>query len=224
MKPSHPSKPPPPPTFRPPPPPPPGASPSAGQPPSTSPAAKSQGTSVPASEPRRNAWALPLANPRPSHVAANSHGSPRQAAHNESSASSSDNMLSCEGASHGSGLPSDYGNTVGRKSSSSVGGHQGYVAEAACSSPAQVPGSVGQSVTAAAAAAAVGLQGSSQGSDQYPQEAHHKAQIADLQARLAVSSCRHSYAPFSSKSISRSVSRISCARSHCCCFVHTYTM
>lgn len=189
VKPSHLSKPPPPPTFKLPPPPPPGAPPSAGESASPAPAAKSQGTSVPAPEPRRNAWALPLANHRPPHAFANSHDSPRQAAHLESSASSSDNILSCESASYGTGLPCNGGNTVGRKSSSSVGGHQGSIAVAASSSPAQVTGHVGQSVTAAAAA--VGVRGSSQGSDQYPQEAHHKTHIADLQARSAVSSCRH---------------------------------
>ena len=62
---------------------------------------------------------------------------------------------------------------------------QWNMAEAAPSSPAQVTDPAGQSSTAAAA---VGLQDcSSHGAGQYPQEAEHEAQIADLQASSAIS-------------------------------------
>ena len=188
MKPAHSSKPPPPPAFKPPPSPPPGAPPSAGQPPLTSPAAKSPGTSVPPPERRRNAWALPLANHGPCQGGANPDSSPGQAPHIQSAASSSEHMLSCESASHGRGSSCNASNTVGTRCDAdpvSAGGQQGNVGEGLSSSPRQV--TPAQSCTAAAAA--VGLQGASQGGDQYPREAQHKVQIADLQARSAVNFC-----------------------------------
>lgn len=67
-------------------------------------------------------------------------------------------------------------------------GQQGDMAEPAPSSPAQVAEPAGRSSTAAAA---VGVQSSSSAvTGQYPQEAEHVAQIADLQASPAASSDR----------------------------------
>ena len=191
VRPSNASKLPPPPCFKAPPPPPPGAPPSAVQPASTS-AARSQGTSVSAPEPRRNAWKLPLAGCKPSQAHADHLETLRQAAaHVESSASG---VLSHQ-VSHGIALSGNAAGAIGSKSdihpdlgAASARGQQGDMAEAAPSSPAQVTEPSGRSLSSLAAAAAA-LQDFSHGSGQYPQVAKHVAQIADLQASSTVSSC-----------------------------------
>ena len=184
---SHASKPPPPPSFKAPPPLPPGPPPSAVQPAST-PAVRSQGISAPAPEPRRNAWEQPLAGHRLSQPL----GTLQSAANVESLSSKGRQMLSHQG-SHGSALSDNSGNTLGSKSDAHVDfgaattrGQQGDMAEAAPSSPAQMTEPAGRSSTAASAV--LGPQDSSSyDASQYPQEAEHAAQIADLQASTAVS-------------------------------------
>ena len=192
-KPSHAKKPPPPPSFKAPPPPPPGPPPSAVQPAST-PAVRSQGISAPAPEPRRNAWEQPLAGRRLSQPL----DSLQPAANVESLASRGGQMPSHQG-SHGSAssdsirLAHKSGNTFGSKSdahsdfgAATTRGQQGDMAEAAPSSPAQITEPAGRSSTAAVAAVGL-LDSSSHEASQYPQEAEHAAQIADLQV-----CCHHS--------------------------------
>ena len=91
--------------------------------------------------------------------------------------------------SHGRASSGNSGVTLGSKPEVHLGAgaatmikQKGNMAEAAPSSPAQVTETAGQSSTAAA----VELQDyPSHGAGQYPQEAEHQAQIADLQVSSA---------------------------------------
>ena len=182
MKHSHPSKPPPPPSFRAPPPPPLGPPPSACQA-----AARSKGSAVPAPEPRRNAWDQPLAGSRLSQdlSQADSLDTPSTVVHSQSQTGSDQHALkqqeSYDAVSSGNADGAIKNSYNAHSAFGVASGQQQEDQEGAVASSPTQSQPEGSSATAATVPSAVEPACTS---GQYPMEAQHKAQIADLQASL----------------------------------------
>ena len=189
MKHSHPCKPPPPPSLKAPPPPPPGPPPSVSQT-----AARSQGNAAPVPEPRRNAWEQPLAGSRLSHALcqADALESPSNMGHDQSHTGADQHALSQQESRDAASSVNADGTMMNSYNAHPAFGVASSKQQRDKEGAATISSSHGQPECQSASGAAVPMLEPAHTSDQYPNEAQHNAQIADLQAS-AMAACLLAY-------------------------------